>query len=299
MSSFFAAGDRARWQHAVDLQATLAHPDEVFLRDSAISDLAKHDTKSSGMGVTFTATASDTGGRSNAVFFKLLCNIHAGVAHDYGHISAVGVTLNEIAAWQLARELGPPWDALATPVVLWTPPGTSEDQHGCLVLGRTCPGSMASPAAGYEQAISDAAFFDALIGHQDRHDDNFRSSRTPPLELALIDNGFSMARPGDLHNRYPTAGFFGHLRHGRRVFADAHRVPGLGFVGGPLMDFRGDLGVIDKALQEHEKIALNKLLEDPTLLGLTPLLAEDRAEALRARAGKMLATSNLLKVGDF
>ena len=84
------------------------------------------------------------------------------------------------------------------------------------MLGMRGSASLPQPGAGFDQLIADAAFFEAPIGSQDRHDENLRAS-TPPPYLGLIDHGYAFARPGDYHNAYPTAGFFQRLRYGSAV----------------------------------------------------------------------------------
>lgn len=54
-----------------------------------------------------------------------------------------------------------------------------------------------------------------------------------------------------------------------------------------------------QALEHWEHDALDRLLGDRSLLGLRPILLPARADALSDRAGRMQATGELLRVGEF
>jgi hypothetical protein len=137
--------------------------------------------------------------------------------------------------------------------------------------------------------ISDAAFFDALVGSQDRHDQNLRAS-TPPPSLGLIDHGYAFAGRGDHHNGYPTAGFFLRMRYGQRRFM----VPGRPVV----LDY-GGVGILSPSLGDHELRALERLQADPGLLGVAEILSPGRADAVRVRAERMFRTGQVLPAADF
>jgi hypothetical protein len=107
-----------------------------------------------------------------------------------------------------------------------------------------------------------AAFFDALIGNQDRSRANllFDASRS---DLALIDHRFAFPR-------------------WQRDVINATI----------LLDWRRRAGLSEIASVEVG--ALERLLGDADLLGLRRYLEPDRADALEARARNMLDTGNLV-----
>ena len=98
------------------------------------------------------------------------------------------------------------------------------------------------------------------------------------------------ARPGDIHNSYPTAGFFQRIRHGQRVFA---------LPRGSSLDYSG-VGPLSPGLAAHEQAAIARFLANLTdLLGVAPLLPADRADALRDRVRRMDLAGQILQAGDF
>jgi len=158
----------------------------------------------------------------------------------------------------------------------------------CGVFGIGGSAALPQPGVGFDQLIADAAFFDALIGAQDRHDENLRAGPTP--SLGLIDHGFAFARRGDPHNPYETAGFFQRLRWGQRSFALRH---------GPALDYSG-VGPLSPALTSYEQVAIARLIADTTgLLGVAELLPDDRADALRDRVQRMDRSQEILREADF
>jgi len=123
--------------------------------------------------------------------------------------------------------------------------------------------------AVFDQAnaqVCAAAFWDALIGQQDRHATNFRYD-AETRRLALIDNAFAFARPNDLHNQ---SLFLAYRR-------SAHMVP----------------------LNGSERTALETILGSDDLLGLRLFISEDRADAFEARARAMLERKMLPLPGAF
>lgn len=115
-----------------------------------------------------------------------------------------------------------------------------------------------------EQAAA-GAFFDALVGQQDRNDGNilwYEERR----RIFLIDHGFAFARP------------------------DANSGEVI------LTNWRARQG--DRRLTDTEVGALQQLV-DADLDGLAEFVEESRAEALRGRAARMLDSRNLPLVGSF
>jgi hypothetical protein len=287
---YFLAGDQERLELVRAAQPGLGHADERFMLDAPLPDYQAHRSFSAGPNVNSVLSGlADHEGRRWPLFFKPTGGVKRSAAAFYGHLSPVDVGIHEVAAWWMARELDPPWSELVAPAVWLDPPEASDiDECGPVSLGMGGVAALPEPGEGFDRLISDAAFFDALIGSQDRHDQNLRAARPP--QLGLIDHGYAFARPGDYHNAYPTAGFFLQLRFGKRRFIAP---------GQPVLDYSG-VGSLSVGLAGHEKEALERLLADrEELLGVAPILGDDRAEALRLRAARMLQTGEVLAPGDF
>jgi hypothetical protein len=267
---YFVPGDRERLDCVRAAQPSLEHPDERFMLDAPTPAYAPHRS----------VTADP--------YFKPLSGVRRTAAHLYGHDNPVDVGIHEVAAWWLARELGPPWSQLVAPTV-WFDPPDAEDIGSCgpVILGMGGYASLPQPGVGFDRLISDAAFFDAVIGAQDRHDHNLRAEMPP--RLALIDHGYAFARTGDWHNPYEAAGLFLKIRFGERHF----RVP-----DGPALDYSG-VGPLSPALGAHEQAAIGRLAADRDLLGVAQLLSDDRAQALRDRVARMAGSGEVLQAADF
>jgi hypothetical protein len=291
VEDYFYPGDRARLDCIRDAQAALTHPDERFMLDAPTPAFALHRsvTADGNANDVFSATAEHAG-RRWPVFFKPIGGVSPSTAPLYGQDSVIDIAIHEMAAWWLARQLGSPWSEIVAPAVWWDPPGADDIRDsGPFLLGMAGSASLPEPGTGFEQLISDAAFFDALIGAQDRHDQNLRATAMPP-SLGLIDHGYAFARPGDRHNTFPTAGFFQRLRCGQRHFRLHY---------GRALDYHA-LGALSPNLASHEKHALTRLNADLSgLLGIADLLPEDRADALRDRVQRMDQTQEILRHADF
>lgn len=227
-----------------------SHPAEIMLLSSNVVQVSD---ASEGTNLTTRVELS------NGIFgyHKAFSGLNDGVASDFGQDSAQQC-LHEVAAWHLARELGGPWDQMVPPVVLRDVFG----EIGSFALehpGRT--GSMRDFMAS--DTWRSAAFFDSLIGQQDRHGSNYLMYDE---QISLIDHGYAFARPGD----YDNMSVLTHYRY-----------------------------ELDKYLSEDERKALNRLLASEDLFGADRCLTPDRAEALRDRAQRMLTTGRILEAGDF
>ena len=258
--------------------------------DAPTPTYAPHRSVTAGPNVNSVLSGvADYGGRRWPLFFKPLYGVMQSTAHAYRQDSLVDVGLHEVAAWWLARELGSPWRELVAPAVWFDPPGAIDIRDsGPVVFGMGGSAALPQPGVGFDQLVADAAFFDALIGAQDRHDENLRAGPTP--SLGLIDHGFAFARRGDPHNPYETAGFFQRLRWGQRSFALRH---------GPVLDYSG-VGPLSPALTSYEQAAIARLIADTTgLLGVAELLPDDRADALRDRVQRMDRSQEILREADF
>lgn len=287
---YFVAGDRERLEHVRDSQAGLAHPDERFMLDAPTPAYEGHISATAGPNINSVLSGvTEHNGRKGRLFFKPLSGVDQSMADGYGQDSLVDVGLHEVVAWRLARELGSPWRELVAPAVWFDPPGALDVRYGGpVLLGMNRSAGLPQPGDGFGEPISDAAFFDALIGSQDRHHENLRAGQAP--SLALIDHGFTFARPLDFHNTYPTAGFFQRLRWGQRRFVLRH---------GPVLDYSG-VEPLSPELRSYEREALERLMADPgALLGIGEILSDDRAIALLRRARRMLVTGEILPVADF
>jgi hypothetical protein len=141
----------------------------------------------------------------------------------FDHAEPAAVAVNETAAWRLARELGAPYDTLvATSVIRWLPgePGIPGD-WGSLTREGVGPSGQDEPLETPD-LCDPSAFFDSLIGQQDRHTGNFRFDPATRL-LTLIDHGYTF--PGGQWRLNDTA--FVRKRHvqGRAALtADERRI---------------------------------------------------------------------------
>jgi hypothetical protein len=197
-------------------------------------------------------------------FHKPFSGVDVALACDFGHEDPDQVPVQEAAAWRLASALGAPVSEVVCVCVL----RTIEDEPGSLSL--LVPGEPWYGHDGDSDGLSEisdqataAAFFDSLVAQQDRHNGNFLVYRD---RLGLIDHGFTFALPGHLLN-YSN-----------------------------LLQWR--LTESDPTLTAWERRALRRLLYTD-LAGLRPVLAADRADALAARAERMLTNSRLLRIGEF
>jgi hypothetical protein len=189
---------------------------------------------------------------SNGVtgYFKPFDGVREDLATGFGQDSSQQ-SLHEAAAWQLAREMGPPWSEVVPPVVIREING----ELGSFALAR--PGKEMVVAPWHTGEWRQSAFFDCLIGQQDRHPGNYLVSGD---RIALIDHGYTFARPGDYRNYTWLAG---------------HRSQS------------------DPALSYDERQVLQRLVASPNLLGLRSMLQPARADALKARVERMLSSGTI------
>lgn len=159
-------------------------------------------------------------------------------------------SVHEVAAWRLASQMGSPWSEIVPPVVV----REFDGRIGSFALER--PGKIGNRAP-WEGEWREAAFYDSLIGQQDRHPHNYLVAGD---RITLIDHGFTFARDGDIKNH------------------------------SWLVDHRRDVA---PTLSYQEREVLARLTSSPDLLGLAKLLQPDRAAAMRQRAERMLATGRI------
>ena len=195
-------------------------------------------------------------------FHKAASGVNEPQARRYGH-EPFGVLINESAAWMIAKTLGPPFtEWVPTTVIrsIWPEDHALAGGFGALSTGITGETDVEEP--WQNPAYCDpAAFWDALIGQQDRHYGNYRfdvQARQPPL--GLIDNGYAFAAPTQWNDYHPHASIFVHHR----------RLAGRVALSGDELDWLG------------------ALVADDELLGnLSDMLAPEQSQALRARIQRM------------
>jgi hypothetical protein len=205
-------------------------------------------------------------------FHKPVRGVQTRQALAYGH-DPRSASLNECAAWRLARFLGSPYDQMVPVTVLRYHEADSSVklQHpkirdGWGSFASEQPGSSLDPEPLETPAVNDpAAFFDALIAQQDRHVAQYRWESSLQ-HLGLIDHGFAFARPGDHFNE----SVFVRRRH---------------------MEGREEL--LDSELKALERLATNELI------GLKDILRPDQATALEDRIERMRKSGKLLAPGEW
>lgn len=183
-------------------------------------------------------------------YFKPVAGERRDLASGFGQDShQQGV--HEAAAWRLASQMGAPWSEIVPPVVMREVNGVV----GSFALER--PGRTSNRSPWHTGEWREAAFFDCLIGQQDRHAGNYLVAGD---RINLIDHGYAFAKPGDYRN-------FSWLSDERVT--------------------------TDPALTYSERDALQRLVSSPDLMGMSKILQPERAEALRRRAEGMLASGRL------
>jgi hypothetical protein len=181
----------------------------------------------------------------------------------YDH-TPMSTTISECAAWQLAKQLGEPWSEMVVPTVLKFAelPDTGKMEFGAAGLFRG--GNVGK--RGFYPLVPDqasaGAFFDALIGQQDRNKGNVMWYEERQ-RIYLIDHSFSFGKPG-----------------GNRGASD-------------LLEWRWGHG--SQELTQDELAALNKLLGSGDSLTLARFVQPERLAALRERAERMFASRRLVR----
>jgi hypothetical protein len=199
-----------------------------------------------------------------SAFIKPMGGVDVRQAHQYGQ-DVSSTLIAEFAASRLAGALGEPYASMVPVVVLRRLVEMGDGEQMAAVIAHV-PGDPAhvGPALALgAPPVRRAAFFDALIGQQDRNLSNMLADRSG-RSIRLIDHGYAFAVPGD---RFNERGF----DRGRGV--------------GPL--------------EEPDRIACRGVLDSPDLFGLAELLGPARGAALRSRASRMLCTDRLIPRGEF
>lgn len=182
---------------------------------------------------------------------------------QYEHTS-LSTTISECAAWQLAKQLEPPWADLVATTVMKFPhhPETGQPMVGAASIFRGGDVGKRGFYAAVPDQVAAAAFFDALIGQQDRNKGNVLWYEERQ-RIYLIDHSFSFARSGG--------------RHG----------------SSDLVEWRWTRG--SQALTASELGALGRLLDSDDLLTLRRFLEPNRADALEARARRMQERGEMVR----
>ncbi|RYI20434.1 hypothetical protein EVU97_14475 [Dermacoccus sp. 147Ba] len=209
-------------------------------------------------------------GSTSVGFHKPFDGIETFVAAAFGD-SMPAQPMREVAAWHVARLLGPTVSEHVAPAVLREvdyPPEEFYDHQRTRIgsLSRQVPGSGLALTWADEvpQAQADAmAFFDAVIGNQDRHRANvFWDAETK--SLGAFDHGYSFPRPAESDEMNESLFLEHRLARGRDKLTDA---------------------------EMHALRTVRERLDD-----ITPMLDVDRAGELRRRVEKMLSTGRLPQV---
>lgn len=197
-------------------------------------------------------------------YFKAFSAVNMMAAGVHGHTTRMPPLL-EVVAWRLADVLAPPVTEIVQPAVF----REVEVEPGKLSLGSVSLGAYGFAnqqfVFGQEALVRIAAFFDCLIGQQDRHGGNFKFEPAQ-FRLALFDHGFSFARAED------------------------------DCFNSEMVRVRHDAGWAD--LDEWEIGKLTEMLKHEDLCGIGNMLPEDRVAALKDRAERMVQTKTLLLPGD-
>jgi hypothetical protein len=194
-------------------------------------------------------------------FHKPFAGVDPTYAAAYGH-TVDEPPVHECMAWRLASVMGAPWDELVVPAVMRSLNG----ELGALMADGGGKGGSYDPFSAAPDQVAMVAFWDCLVGQQDRHLGNTRWHASTG-RIKLIDHGYSFAHPGD---------YQGHTVY--LLWRWTYGAPGLS----------GD-----------ELAALRQLANSPHILGLAGIEKPGREAALRDRARRMVAAGTLLAPGDF
>jgi hypothetical protein len=244
---------RDKFDYIVSVQGE--HRAERQLNGGVMSTMPKRATATtdSGTNVTHLVVFDDPAAPDG--FFKPASGLDSLALHRHDQ-DRQSATANECAAWQLARRLGEPYSEMVAPAIFRQITIDGEDLEGAISQDRGDRDFDAAVLHGEEQVMA-AGFFDALIGQQDRHQDQHAWSDG---RLYLFDHGFAF--PSDRANHLNTA--FWDFRLGR-----------------------------DEHLTDPERLAAQKVADSTDLLGIEPMLRPASADALRERAARVAQDGKL------
>lgn len=179
---------------------------------------------------------------------------------DYGH-TMLGTSLNEVAAYKLTQALGKDYEGLVPETVIREYNGQIGTLQ-CEAKGTTGEYNLLRLRNEGDRvdkaAFRRAALFDMVAGSQDRHAWNYLvdDSQTK-LKPTLIDNGYAFP---DIKHHYVNATV--------------------------VVSYVSREG--KTKLTKKEKTMLQKLLDDPTLGGVTDYISEDSARQMRHRITRLI-----------
>lgn len=212
-------------------------------------------------------------GAGRIAFFKSAVGQDPSLARRYRHAPR-DVPLNEAIAWRLAHALGEPFDELVPTCVvrelevprggIWARLSRRRRVQPGALIDRKRGKPLWDEVVDETDLVDHAAFWDALVGQQDRHTSQFRYRAG---RLGLIDHGYAFARSGDPLNA--TAFLRERLNEGRG------------------------------RLRPEELDVLDRLLESGDLCGIDAFLPAGRADAFEQRARRMMSGRRLLPPGEF
>jgi hypothetical protein len=243
-------GDETRVAVGNVMAAQGAHPEETAL-------LNRLPVVSSPVMAGVNGTNRITFHDGSEGFHKPFSDLDNSCASAYGQQEALQ-PVHEAAAWQMAKRMGPEYESLVPPCVLRHVDG----KLGSVAKG--VKGGAASLDILDAKTVNDAAFFDSLLGNQDRHRGNYLIDGD---KLHLIDHGFAFAKSGDTSNQSRIVQ--------RRKARGGER------------------------LTKKEIGLARELATSPDLWGMQKMISPDRALALRDRARTMAKTGRLLGNGQF
>lgn len=245
-------------QALVDRQGSIAENDLLYL---PVTTYTAHSTGTPGASSAYYVIL---GGSIEAIH-KPISGVNKTLVRMYKH-QFKEPAIHDCAAWRLAHAIGGMLEEVVAPTVMWHHHTTRWGS-----LSKRWLGTSGLPAAGEsvrerpDQADA-AAFFDSLIGQQDRNVNNLKWD-AQAKHLGLFDHGFAFALPTHPLN----TSFFVEERwkQGRQQLA------------------------------AWEAKALNDLLASYQLHGVHAFLARDRAKRLEQRAQEMIANGTILPAGSF
>ncbi|MFC9935884.1 hypothetical protein [Glutamicibacter sp. NPDC127525] len=189
-------------------------------------------------------------------YFKPFSDLDHSTAAFYGQDKALQ-PIHEAAAWQFAKTMGPEYAQLVSPCIIREVDG----QLGSVSYGQSgrVSNNTGIPLSDLpKDQVNNLAFYDALIGQQDRHGGNFIVDNRG---VVGIDHGFTFARNRDRVN----ASKFQRYRKQR-----------------------------EPELAQNEFQLLIKITKSDDCLGMKKIIGAKRADSLKRRAEAMLKSGKIL-----
>jgi hypothetical protein len=250
------------------VQATGPTAEEDRLLRSDVADYHRAPATQPGMNSTNLVTFSD----GTKAYHKPLRGADLGLVHDYDQLP-LSQSINECAAWRLAKFLGPPYDQLiAVTVFRYIEADPAARRRDPDLKAGWGPLSHARSGRHYAlrftsepDIVDQAAFIDSLIANQDRHPGQYRWDGAR-RQLSPLDHGFTFPKW--------TGGF------NQSVF----------------LEWRHNEG--RAALSAEEMRLTRAALNDPQMAGLRLFLLPEQIEVTEQRLERVIATAQVVAVGD-